>query len=189
MRILGIDPGLASTGVGVIERRDETWHLLAVRDVRTAPREPFPRRLQRIHDLVADCIGEFAPDAVAIESIFTAKNVRSAILMAHGRGVAVLAASSANIPVFEYTPAEIKSAIVGKGRASKSQVMHMIRVLLSLRAPVANDHQADALACALAHAFRTRLGEQLNPGDAATSETLSEAKLLLAQVRRGRRRR
>jgi crossover junction endodeoxyribonuclease RuvC len=188
MRILGIDPGLASTGVGVIERRNETWRLLAARDVRTDAGEPLPRRLQRIHDLVAACLAEFVPDAVAIESIFTAKNVRSAILMAHGRGVAVLAASSANIPVFEYTPAEIKSAIVGKGRASKSQVMHMIGVLLALRQPVANDHQADALACALAHAFRTRLGDKLSVGDDA-SETPSEAKLLLAQVRRGRRRR
>lgn len=186
MRILGIDPGLASTGVGIIERHGETWRLVAARDVRTTPSAPMPARLQRIYDLVEGSIREFAPDAVSIESVFTAKNIRTAILMAHGRGAAILAASNAKIPVFEYSPAEIKSSVAGKGRASKSQVMQMVKVLLALPGLPENDHQADALACALAHAFRAKLREQLAGQPAGE---MSEAKLLLAQARRGRRRR
>lgn len=186
MRILGIDPGLASTGVGVIERHGETWRYLESNEVRTSSSSPLPKRLRRIHDLVDDCIRSFSPDAVAVETVFTAKNIKSAILMAHGRGAAILTASTSGVPVFEYSPLEIKSSVAGRGRATKAQVMHMVKVLLNLDKLPASDHQADALACALAHAFRSQITEAV--ADASSEEPESEAKFLLSQSRRSRRR-
>lgn len=190
-RILGIDPGLASTGVGVIERTVDGWRVLEAHEVRTAPSTALPQRLRRIHDLVGEAIDEFRPQAVAVETIFFAENVKSAVLMAHGRGAAILAAARADAPVFEYSPLEIKQSVVGKGRASKAQVMQMVRVLLGLPEVPASDHQADALACALAHAYRSRLAAATDEaGRRAQGEgaVMSEAKKLLAMARRGRRR-
>ncbi len=195
MRILGIDPGLASTGIGIIEQRGDSWRVVECHEVRTSTATPLAQRLQRIHDLVADAIAEFHPDAVAVESVFFAKNVRSVVMMAHGRGVAILAASSARIPVFEYSPLEIKQSVVGKGRASKEQVMQMIKILFGLAELPPSDHQADALACALAHAYRSRLHDQLESQKTTSSAekpaqpTVSAAKLMLAQARKPRRKR
>lgn len=191
MRILGIDPGLASTGVGVIERRGEVWRLVDAREVRTASSAPLAGRLQKIHELVAGEIAEFRPEAIAIESLFFAKNVRSAVLMAHGRGVAILAAASSRIPVAEYSPLEIKQSVLGHGRASKAQVMQMVKVLLGLGALPESDHQADALACALAHAYRSESKARLAEGqeDESPGADRNEMKALLAQAKRPRRRR
>lgn len=193
---MGIDPGLGSTGVGVIESRDDVWRLVGCREARTNASSPLPARLKTIHDLVEDAIGDFKPDAVAIESLFFAKNVRSAVMMAHGRGVAILAAAASRVPVLEYSPLEIKQSVVGKGRASKLQVMQMVKVLLALPKMPESDHMADALACALAHAYRSRMNDRIiadsEPGEPESSlalETLNPAKALLAQARRPRRRR
>ncbi len=188
-RILGIDPGLASTGVGVIERRNDTWRVVEAHEVRTSPGMAMPKRLKRIHDLVGETIREFRPGVVSVETIFFAENVKSAVLMAHGRGAAILAASDANLPVFEYSPLEIKQSVVGKGRASKDQVMQMVRMLLGLAEKPMSDHQADALACALAHAYRTRLKDAIEESKGGSSGEAAPAKALLAQARRGRRRR
>ncbi len=189
-RILGIDPGLASTGVGVIERTADGWRIVEAHEVTTTSAMPLPKRLRRIHDLVGETIREFAPGAVSVETIFFAKNVKSAVLMAHGRGAAILAASGANLPVFEYSPLEIKQSVVGKGRASKAQVMQMIRVLLGLPELPMSDHQADALACALAHAYRSRLKDAIGEAaDGGDEPARTNAKALLAQARRGRKRR
>ena len=186
MRILGIDPGLASTGVGVIERDGDVWRMVTCADVKSSAGMALPRRLKRIYDLVATHIDENAPDAVAVESLFFAKNVRSAVMMAHGRGVALLAAERADIPIFEYSPLEIKQSVVGKGRATKEQVMQMVKLLLQLPTPPKSDHMADALACALAHAYRSRINERMtDPGQTPNSQ----AKELLAQARRTRKRR
>ena len=188
MRILGIDPGLASTGVGVIERHGEVWRLVDSREVRTASSAALPGRLQQIHDLVAGEIAGFRPGAIAIESIFFAKNVRSAVLMAHGRGAAILAASMSKTPVFEYSPLEIKQSVLGHGRASKTQVMQMVKVLLGLESPPDSDHQADALACALAHAFRSETKARLAAADGVENvDGVEDAKALLAQAKHSRR--
>ncbi|MCB2154297.1 crossover junction endodeoxyribonuclease RuvC [bacterium] len=190
MRILGIDPGLASTGVGVIERQGEVWRLVDSREVRTSSSAALPGRLQKIHNLVAGEIDAYQPQSVAIESIFFAKNVRSAVLMAHGRGVAILAASTQRLPVFEYSPLEIKQSVLGNGRASKTQVMQMVKVLLGLEKLPASDHQADALACALAHAYRSESKARLAQGDDSTDASGTEdAKALLALAKRSRHRR
>lgn len=167
MRILGIDPGLASTGFGVIAEAAGSWRLVDSGEVRTASTAPLGRRLAAIHDLVAGAVREHRPDAVAVESLFFAKNVRSAVLMAHGRGAAVLAAAQAGAEVFEYSPLEIKQSVLGSGRATKEQVAQMVKVLLGLAAAPASEHQADALACALAHAFRSRLARAVDGSEVA----------------------
>lgn len=189
-RILGIDPGLASTGIGIVERVGDGWRVVEAHEVRTAPSMALPLRLRRIHDLVGEAIDEFRPTAVAVETIFFAENVKSAVLMAHGRGAALLAAARAGAPVFEYSPLEIKQSVVGKGRATKQQVMQMVKVLLGLPEVPASDHQADALACALAHAYRARLKAAVERTAAKTADPngMTDAKRLLAMARRGRRR-
>jgi crossover junction endodeoxyribonuclease RuvC len=182
-----VDPGLASTGVGVIERHDRGWRYVASEDVRTTTSQPMPERLARIHDLVERFIRLHEPEALAIESLFFAKNVRSAVVMAHGRGVAILAAARLSLPVHEYSPPEIKQSVVGHGRATKEQVMAMVKLLLGMREVPGSDHQADALAAALAHAYRS---EAAGAGVTATErEEPSEAKRLLAQAFNRRRRR
>lgn len=187
-RILGVDPGLASTGVGVIEQTPAgEWRLVHSADVRTSESTALPQRLKRIHDLVQQTIRDHAPDEMAIESLFFAHNVRSAVLMAHGRGVAILAASEARLPITEYSPREIKQSVVGNGNADKDQVMHMVKTLLALKAPPKSDHQSDALATALAHAYRSRLVKAVKPTE--QSSVNAEAKALLAQALSRRKRR
>lgn len=188
MRIMGIDPGLATTGVGVIESEGDRWVLVASGECRTESQMPLASRLARIHGLVSQTVTLHRPDAIAVESVFTARNIRSAILMAHGRGAAILAASLSETPVHEYSPLEIKQSVVGKGRASKQQVMEMVRVLLGLDEPPSSDHQADALACALAHAYRSRLAMR-SAALAGREDGLSETQRLLARARRSRSRR
>ncbi|MBI1290598.1 crossover junction endodeoxyribonuclease RuvC [bacterium] len=155
MVILGVDPGLASTGVGVIQQVGQReWRALFHGHVTTGEATPLPARLDKIFRLVEDAVEEYRPSFLSIESIFFAVNVRSAVLMAHGRGVALLAAAQRGVEVHEYAPAEIKQSVVGRGRATKEQVGQMVTTLLKLDAPPRVDHEADALAAALCHAFR-----------------------------------
>lgn len=195
-RILGVDPGLASTGVGVIEETaDGRWRCLECGDVRSSPSMALADRLKRIHDLVRGMIDRHHPEAMAVESLFFARNVRSAVLMAHGRGAAILAASQAGIALHEYSPAEIKQSVAGGGRAQKDQIGRMVTTLLGMAAPPSSDHQADALACALTHAFRSRLGEAVkrsetkSVGDRNATEKETSAKTLLAQAFASRKKR
>ncbi len=193
--IMGIDPGLASTGAAVIRSAgDGAWTALWSAHVKTPPRAAMPERLERIHALVAGAIERFSPGIVAVESIFFAKNVRSAVLMAHGRGAAILAAAQSGAVVREYSPLEIKQSVAGKGRAGKEQVKRMVGVLLNLPEPPASDHETDALACALCHAFRAeRAVPFAGAGQSAPAATGEEdprkALLMLGWRRKGRRRR
>jgi crossover junction endodeoxyribonuclease RuvC len=151
VRIFGIDPGSIRTGYGCVET-DGTRHRLVTCGVLAAPaRSTFPERLQVIHDGLHRLLQAAAPCCVVIENLFYARNVRSALLLGHARGVAVLAAVEAGLPVVEYTPAEIKLAIVGYGRAEKPQVQRMVKLLLGLDAMPTHD-AADALAIAICHA-------------------------------------
>lgn len=151
MKIFGIDPGSERTGYGCVET-DGRRHRLIVCGALAAPASSsFPERLHVMHAGLAALLAECRPDCVAIENIFHARNVRSALRLGHARGVALLAASSAGLPIVEYTPAEIKRAVVGFGRAEKQQVGHMVKLLLGLEtAPTPHD-ASDAIAVAICH--------------------------------------
>ena len=152
MRILGIDPGSVRTGYGCVDS-DGTRHRLVTCGAIAPPAgTAFPERLREIHDGLSRVIRSTAPECVVIENLFHAKNVRSALLLGHARGVAMLAAVEAGLLVIEYTPAEIKVAVAGYGRAEKPAVQQMVKLLLGLdTAPTPHD-AADALAAAICHA-------------------------------------
>lgn len=151
MKVFGIDPGSERTGYGCVESDGSRHHLVVCGAIVTAPRLGFPAQLLRIHQQLSALLAEHRPECVAIESIFYAANVRSALKLGHARGVALLAAVEGGYDCAEYTPAEIKRAVVGYGRAEKQQVQEMVRLLLGLRTvPTPND-AADALAVAICH--------------------------------------
>jgi crossover junction endodeoxyribonuclease RuvC len=151
VRVLGIDPGSDRTGYGCVETAAGRHRLVICGAVAAPTGSTFPERLLAIHRGLRTCLTECRPDAVAIENVFFAMNVRSALKLGHARGVAMLAASEAGVPIVEYTPAEIKRAVVGYGRAEKVQVQQMIKLLLGLAAVPAPHDAADALAVALCH--------------------------------------
>jgi crossover junction endodeoxyribonuclease RuvC len=152
MRILGIDPGLAAAGWGLIVYpeggpRDVVWG-----QIKTPADAAMSQRLQKIFHSLQDLVRELRPEAVVIEELFFASNVKTAIVVAQARGAAILATAESGVPVFEYTPLQIKKAVSGNGRASKEQVQKMVATLLGLREIPRPDHAADALAAALCHA-------------------------------------
>jgi crossover junction endodeoxyribonuclease RuvC len=149
--IFGIDPGSDRTGYGCIQALGGRHRLIACGAISAPPRATFPERLQIIHASLSALLERHAPDCVAIEDIFYARNVRSALKLGHARGVALLAACEAGLPVVEYAPAEIKRCVVGYGRAEKHQVQQMIKLLLGLDAVPAPHDVADALAVAICH--------------------------------------
>ena len=151
MRVFGIDPGSERTGYGCVET-DGSRHRIVVCGAISSPAlTSFPDKLHRIHSQLTIILAECRPACVAIEDVFYSVNARSALKLGHARGVAMLAAVEAGVPVFEYTPAEIKRAVVGHGRAETAQVQHMIKLLLGLaEAPQPHD-AADALAVAICH--------------------------------------
>jgi crossover junction endodeoxyribonuclease RuvC len=151
VRVFGIDPGSERTGYGCVET-DGSRHRIVVCGAISSPAlAAFPDKLHRIHSQLTIILAECQPACVAIENVFYSVNARSALKLGHARGVAMLAAVEAGVPVFEYTPAEIKRAVVGYGRADKPQVQHMVKLLLGLdKAPSPHD-AADALAVAICH--------------------------------------
>jgi crossover junction endodeoxyribonuclease RuvC len=151
VRVFGIDPGSVRTGYGCIETDGRRHRLVTCGAITCAPRAVLADRLQTIHDQLRDLIDRAKPDCIAIENLFHARNVRSALVLGHARGVSVLAAVQAGVPIVEYTPAAIKSAIVGYGRADKRQMQHMVKLLLGLDAVPAPHDAADALAVAICH--------------------------------------
>jgi crossover junction endodeoxyribonuclease RuvC len=156
VRIFGIDPGSARTGYGCVESDGSRHRLIACGAITTLSADPFPQKLLSIHSALAKLIRRCRPDCVAIENVFYATNVRSALKLGHARGVAMLAAVEAGLPVVEYTPAEVKQAVVGYGRAEKRQVGSMIKLILGLDEPPSPDDAADALAVAICHVHRSR---------------------------------
>ena len=156
MKIFGIDPGSGRTGYGCVETDGSRHRMVACGAISAPAHATFPEKLLVIHTRLAALMVECRPDSVAIESLFHATNVRSALKLGHARGVAMLAAVEAGVPVFEYTPAEIKRAVVGYGRADKPQVQQMIKLLLGLDAPPSPHDAADALAIAICHVHSQR---------------------------------
>ena len=150
MRTLGIDPGSRVTGYGIVEQAAGRIVRVDHGEIRIKKGEPFTRCLSRIFDELTEVIGRTKPDAVAIEDIFYGKNVKSLIKQGHVRGVALLAASRSGLPVHEYSPLEVKKAVVGYGRAEKQQVQVMIQAILRLGEILPED-ASDALAVAICH--------------------------------------
>jgi crossover junction endodeoxyribonuclease RuvC len=150
--VLGVDPGAAATGYGVVARSgDGAVSLLECGVVRTDPRTPLAIRLRQIHDGLGEVLGRHTVDAVAVEGVFYAKNARTTVILGHARAAALLSAALRDVPVVEYSPAEIKSAITGTGRATKEQIQFMVQRLLRLRTPPAPADAADGVAVALCH--------------------------------------
>ncbi len=152
MRILGIDCGGEYTGYGVVEQDGEgALHHLCSGAIRLLPREPLELRLKKISEKLTEIIATYSPEQVAIEDVFYAVNVKSALKLGHVRGVAMLVAAQAGLEVVAYAPLSIKSAVVGYGKAEKCQVQRMVARLLELPAPPEPPDVADALAIAICH--------------------------------------
>jgi crossover junction endodeoxyribonuclease RuvC len=168
VRILGIDPGLAQTGYGVVDHSSQQSRLVACGCITTRADEEMAQRLRQIHDKLAEVIRTWNPEVAAIENLYFCTNVRTAISVAQGRGVCILATATAQIPLAEYTPLQIKLAVAGYGKATKQQVEKMVRALLCLPAIPGTSHEADALAVALCHAhshkFKSLVGAALERG-------------------------
>jgi crossover junction endodeoxyribonuclease RuvC len=162
--ILGIDPGTATMGWGVIRREGNRLHYVQHGAVITPSNWEMPRRLGRLFDGVTELLRGYRPETVAVEELFFNTNVTTAITVGQARGVAILAAYKAGIEVHEYTPLQVKQAITSYGRADKLQVQEMVRVLLNLREIPRPDDAADGLALAITHAFSSRMSAKVGVG-------------------------
>lgn len=152
MLILGVDPGTAITGYGLVHYHGNRFKLIECACIRTAPEIPLAERVKVIYQELSRIIGAQKPDHFAIEELFFNKNARTALAVGHARGVAMLAAASAGVPVSEYTPLQVKQAITGYGNADKKQVQFMVKTILGLSSAPSPDDVADALAVAICHA-------------------------------------
>ena len=151
MRILGIDPGLATIGYALVDKETNHFDVLEYGVIKTSPDKDNIERLEIIHKNIQELIEEFEPEQMAVEELFFNKNAKTAILVGQARGVILLAGSQAGIKVAEYTPLQIKQAVVGYGRADKMQVQQMVKSLLNLSELPKPDDAADALAVSICH--------------------------------------
>ena len=152
MRILGIDPGVATIGFGLVEGDRSSLQLLQYGVITTPAGIPLSRRLLQISEDMCQLLEQFKPDEMAVEELFFSKNITTGIAVAHGRGVLLLEAERAGVPVYEYTPMQVKQAVAGYGKAEKRQVMLMTARLLKMKEVPRPDDAADALALAICHA-------------------------------------
>ncbi|HEY5192631.1 MAG TPA: crossover junction endodeoxyribonuclease RuvC [Solirubrobacteraceae bacterium] len=159
MIVLGIDPGLANTGYGVVEREGTRLSALAGGVIETAPGLAIERRLAKIAIGVRELLSKYECDAMALEQLYFGQNVHSAFAVGQARGVTMLAAGERGIPCFSYTPQQVKSAVCGHGRAAKDQVARMVQALLALPQMPTDDHASDALAVAVCHLNGTPLAD------------------------------
>ena len=157
MIILGIDPGLRNMGFGVINVLDETPHLVDFGIITTDSDTSLEKRLKTIYNDIESVIQEYKPKAMSIEGSFFGKNVRSMMMLGHARGMALLGAAQAGIPVYEYSPRKIKQAVTGNGNATKDQVKFMVKNLLKLNVPPKSNDASDALAIGLCYTFQNKL--------------------------------
>jgi crossover junction endodeoxyribonuclease RuvC len=163
VRVLGIDCGSERTGYGVIESDGLDHRMVAAGVIRTNPKDAFERRLLEIAGGLRRLIGEHQPETAAVEGVFAAVNAKSALKLAHVRGVALLAVAEAGVYLAEYSPLEVKMSVVGYGRAEKAQVQLMVRSLLRLAEPIASEDACDALAVAICHATRCWQERRFSP--------------------------
>jgi crossover junction endodeoxyribonuclease RuvC len=157
MIVVGIDPGTASTGYGVVEAAGSRLRVLAAGVIETRAGTPLERRLAEIHACAGDLLDDYRPAAMAIEELYFGANARTAFAVGQARGVVLLAAGQRGVPSRSYTPQQVKDAVCGHGRAAKEQVASMVARLLGLAGPPAPDHAADALAVAICDLNRAPL--------------------------------
>ena len=155
--VLGIDPGTAITGYGIVSKEGRNLTLLECGVIRTKPRDALPQRLAEIHEGVTELIQRHSPDVLCIEDIFYARNVRTTVVLGHARGVILLAAAQAGLEIHEFPPTEIKKSVAGSGAATKLQVQFMVARLLRLKSPPQPTDAADGVAAALAFALAPEL--------------------------------
>lgn len=157
MRILGIDPGTAITGFGVIDYDGHTFKFVDAGVIRTPKEQAMNERLLTVYDEMKELLEEFKPDVMSIELLFFARNVTTAMTVGQSRGIVMLAATQAKVPVFEYTPMQVKQAVTGYGKADKKQIQEMVKTLLKLDVIPKPDDAADGLAIAITHAGQTKV--------------------------------
>ncbi len=148
---MGIDPGIAATGYGVVSQERSRLKLHCADTIKTSPNLPFSVRLELIYSTLRECLEQYQPQAMALEELFVARNYKMALKLGQAMGVAKLAAAQAQVPVFSYSVLQVKQAVVGYGRADKAQVQVMVAALLNLTSPPSSEHEADALAVAICH--------------------------------------
>lgn len=151
MRVLGIDPGLATTGYGVVENNNQNFQGLDYGIISTPSAQTLEQRIFSIYNSVIILVNRFSPEMVAVEKLFFCKNISTAVQVGEARGAIFTAAAEKQLPIFEYTPLQVKQAVVGYGRAEKRQVQHMVAIILKLPQIPSPDDAADALAVALCH--------------------------------------
>ena len=152
--ILGIDPGLATIGFGLVMKSGDKYRAIEYGAITTAPKQMIEKRLEEIFDSMTELLTKWHPDCMVIEELFFNNNITTAIDVSMARGVILLAAQKCGVDVYEYTPLEVKSSVVGYGRAEKQQVQYMVRLMLNLNETPKPDDTADALALALCHGTR-----------------------------------
>jgi crossover junction endodeoxyribonuclease RuvC len=157
MRVLGIDPGTATTGYAIVEETKGRLKLITIGVITTPAKTPLPSRLQQIYRELEEIVSEHQPDASAVEELFFSRNARTAMSVGHARGVTLLALADADLDIAEYTPMQIKQAVTGYGNADKHQVQEMVRMLLNLDAVPRPDDAADAAAVAICYLHRIKL--------------------------------
>jgi crossover junction endodeoxyribonuclease RuvC len=157
MIIMGIDPGFAITGFGIVKYEGNKFSPIEYGAVTTKAGEPFAQRLLTIDKEISFIIERFDPNEISVEELFFNKNIKTAIMAAHGRGIALAAGARSGKPVFEYTPLQVKQAVVGYGRAEKAQVQQMVKAILNLPEIPKPDDVADALAIAVCHGHSNKL--------------------------------
>ena len=174
IRVLGVDPAVSgSTGYGVIEFDGAQSRALRFGALKLPSRATFAARLREMHVLISGLVEDFAPDAVAVESVFTALNMRTALKLAEVRGVVLLAAAQAQVPAHSYSPREVKASVAGFGGASKQQIQQMVRSLLNLSQCPEPADASDALAVALCHAYFSDAKERLALATASKQKTIA----------------
>jgi len=165
LKIMGVDPGLATLGYAFVEKNNNSFQLIEYNVIETSSEITDVKRLKKIYERLQDLIKDYHPDCMAVEELFFNKNVKTAIRVGQARGVILLAGADAGLKVSEYTPLQVKQAVVGYGRASKHQVQHMVKALLNLESIPEPDDAADALAVAICHGhnygFNKRWGDQI----------------------------
>lgn len=161
MRVMGVDPGTITSGYGIVEEEDHKLFHVASGGISPSSKHPLPRRLKKIYEELEKIIQKYRPHVVVIEDLFVSKNIKSALKLGHSRGVAILAAVNAGLPVFEYAPPEVKQAVVGHGKAEKKQVQMMVKTLLDMPKLPHPPDAADALAAAICHIHSSRMRELL----------------------------
>lgn len=158
MIIMGIDPGFAITGYGIVKYEGNKFSVLDYGAITTKASMKLPERLLVLNNRLEELINQYKPDAISVEELFFNKNIKTAISAAHGRGIALLAAARSGAEVFEYTPLQVKQAVAGYGRAEKAQVQQMVKIILNLSEIPKPDDVADALAVAICHGHSHRMG-------------------------------